>query len=138
MTHRKNDRQVRKEMFFIQGGCSTAPNKVGENLLKQHGPQNVNNCWKLAETVGIKSKAQMKTIERHRVKISCNHVKHAGQRAVTQSRGGKQLKSGQGFKEFIFGIKPKNPKKKQGSSKLDESDNFAKLDEGVKSAEEMP
>ncbi|MCO5551792.1 hypothetical protein L7F22_005294 [Adiantum nelumboides] len=59
-------------------------------------------------------------------------------RAVTQTRGGKQLKSGQGFKEFIFGIKPKIPKKKQGSAKLDESDNSAKLDKGVKSAEEIP
>ncbi|KAH7352105.1 hypothetical protein KP509_19G030000 [Ceratopteris richardii] len=105
-----------RRYFSSKAAAQQRPTKVIENLLKEHGPMTVNNCWKLAEPAGIKSKTHMKTmlhwlVERERVQITCNHLKH-GQKTPAQTRGGKQLKSGQGFKEFLFGIKQKGTKKK--------------------------
>ncbi|KAI5084252.1 hypothetical protein GOP47_0000421 [Adiantum capillus-veneris] len=141
-----------RRYFSSKAAAQRRPTKVIENLLKEHGPQTVNNCWKLAAPAGIKSKTHMKTmlhwlVERDRLQINCNHLKHPGQKVVTQTRGGKQLKSGQGFKEFLFGIRQRKTKKKEegedsakvggeddDSAKLGESDESAKLDKNQESA----
>lgn len=49
------------------------------NILKQHGPLNVADCWTHAQAVGFKSKKHMKTMlrwmkERNRVKLIGNYL----------------------------------------------------------------
>lgn len=118
--------------FSSKVAAQQRPTKVIENLLKEHGPQTVNDCWKLAEPVGIKSKTHMKTmlhwlVERDRVQITCNHLKHARQKNPARKRGGRQQKGGQGVKEFIFGIRMKRVRAVEDSVS-------AKIDEATSSA----
>ena len=65
-------------------------------------------------------------VDRDRVMVKCNHIKHS---SSTHKKGGqpkgrgKELKSGQGAKEFLFGIKYKSVKKTEQaleSNSLDE------------------
>ena len=66
-------------------------------------------------------------VDRDRVVVKCNHLKHlsASHKKGCQQKGrGKELKSGQGAKEFLFGVKQKNVKQKEqaamGSTSLEE------------------
>lgn len=70
-------------------------------------------------------------VERDRVEISCNHLKHSGQKKAVQKKGGRQQKSGQGFKEFLFGIRTKRVKvvESSDSSKPDEATSTGELPE---------
>jgi hypothetical protein len=55
-------------------------------------------------------------VDRDRVVVKCNHLKHlsASQKKGGQRKGrGKELKSGQGAKEFLFGVKQKSVKKQE-------------------------
>ncbi|KAH7425169.1 hypothetical protein KP509_11G042700 [Ceratopteris richardii] len=73
------------------------PSKVVENLLLEHGPQTVSECWKLAEPAGIKSKIRMKAVlmwlvERRRIRQICHFDKETKK------------------KEFLYGPPKKCPK----------------------------
>lgn len=109
-------------------GSPAYPTKVVENLLRQHGPRTANDCWKLAQPEGIKSKTHMKTllrwlVERKRVKISCHQLKQTGgHQKGGQQKGGKQKGGSHGAKEFLFSV-PEKPAK-QSELSVPETDSL--------------
>eukprot|EP00249_Psilotum_nudum_P019759 c27406_g1_i1 orf=219-608(+) len=73
---------------------ATLPTRKIVNLLRKHGPVNANDCWKVAEPAGIKSKRHMKSVlrwlmDKNRVRIICHRLQEKGHL---------------GCKEFLYGL----------------------------------